>query len=351
MLERNIHVLVTGAAGYLASWIVETLLNEGHAVHATVRDVNDHPKIRHLLDLSDRFPDMLLLFEADLLREGSFDLAMVGCSVVIHTASPYTLDKPKNREDQLIRPALNGTLNVVASVNRTNTVRRVVLTSSVAALYNDACDVGPSVNHTVQEDDINHNTDIGHNPYAYAKTIAERAAWEAQKQQNRWDLITIHPGAIFGPSLSKRVDATSVGMIIQFLNGSFRSGVPRLWLGVVDVRDVAATHVQAAVLPVASGRYISVGKSLSLFEISKLMHVAEFGIEDNMPKREVSKALFWLIGPLVGMQRRYVARNVNHHIDFNSDRSKRELGINYHPPEVTFHDHIRQIITDGLLRS
>jgi len=343
--------LVTGAAGYLASWVVEKLLKDGHAVHATVRDLGDRLKIQHLLDLSDRFPNNLTLFEADLLVKGSFDRAMAGCSVVIHTASPYFLEKPRNPEAQLIKPALNGTLNVLASVNKTKTVKRVVLTSSIAALYNDACDVGPSVNHMVQEKDINPNKDISHNPYAYSKTVAEQAAWEAQKKQDRWNLITIHPGAMFGPSVSKRVDVTSVGMILQFLNGSFRAGVPRLWLGVVDVRDVASAHVQAAVLSAAKGRYIIVAESLSLFEISKLMRVGEFGIKNKLPRGETSKALVWLIGPFVGMQRRYVARNVNYPVYFDNDRSKLELGIHYRRPTETFNDHIQQIVKDGLLRA
>jgi len=350
MSKLNIPVLVTGGAGYLSSWVVEKLLNQGHVVHATVRNLSDRSKIQHLLDLSDRYPNKLSLFEADLLVEGSFDGPMAGCSIVIHTASPYFLEKPKDPEAQLMRPALNGTLNVLASVNKTETVKRVVLTSSIAALYNDACDVGPSVNHTVQETDINPNKDIRHNPYAYSKTIAEQAAWEAQKKQVRWDLITIHPGAMFGPSLSKRVDATSVGMIIQFLDGSFRSGVPRLWLGVVDVRDVALAHVQAAVLSAARGRYIIVANSLSLYEISKLMRVEEFGIKNKLPKGEANKALIWLIAPLVGMQRRYVARNVNYPVHFNNDRSKLELGIKYRQPAETFNDHIRQIVKDGLIR-
>lgn len=349
MSEFNNRVLVTGAAGYLASWVVDKLLNEGQTVHATVRDLNDLPKIRHLLDLAVRFPNNLTLFEADLLAEGSFDRAMADCSVVIHTASPYFNGKAKNPQEQLIKPALNGTLNVLASVNKTKTVKRVVLTSSIAALYNDACDVGTSVNHTVQEADVNPNSDVNHNAYAYSKTVAEQAAWAEQKKQNRWELITIHPGAIFGPSLSKRADATSVGMMIQFLNGSFRAGVPELWLGVVDVRDAAAAHVQAALLPTASGRYIAVADSLSLLEISKLMRVDEFGLKNKLPKGETSKALIWLIAPLVGMQRSYVVRNVGFPLYFNNERSKLELGIHYRLPAETFNDHIRQIVKDGLL--
>lgn len=349
MTELKNPVLVTGAAGYLASWVVAQLLGKGQTVHATVRDLNDHKKIQHLLDLSDRFPNTLSLFEADLLAEGSFDRAMAGCSVVIHTASPYFNGKAKNPQAQLVKPALDGTLNVLASVNKTASVKRVVLTSSIVALYNDACEVGAAAKHTVQETDVNPNTDIRHNSYAYSKTVAEHAAWAAQKQQDRWQLITLHPGAIFGPSLSKRADATSVGMMVQFLNGSFRAGVPELWLGVVDVRDVAAAHVQAALLPNTSGRYIVVAESLTLLEISKLMRVGEFGLKNKLPQGETNKALIWLIAPLVGMQRRYVARNVSYPVYYNNQRSKSELDIHYRLPQETFNDHIRQIVADGLL--
>ncbi|MBI3478979.1 MAG: NAD-dependent epimerase/dehydratase family protein [Nitrosomonadales bacterium] len=344
-------VLVTGAAGYLASWVVKYLLDEGHTVHATVRALSDRKKVQHLLDFAERFPNKLSLFEADLLDEGSFDQAMSGCSVVIHTASPYYLDKPKDPQAQLVQPALSGTLNVLASVNKTTTVKRVVLTSSIVALYNDACDVSDATNHTVQESGINPNRDIGHNPYAYSKTIAEQAAWGMQKKQSRWDMVTIHPGAIFGPSLSKRADATSIGMMVQFLNGSFRTGVPRLWLGTVDVRDVAAAHVRAAVLPMAHGRYILVAQSLTLLEISKLFRLDGLGIKDKLPKGEVYKMLIWLIAPYVGMQRDYVSCNVNFPIYFDSERSKQELGIRYRQPAETFNDHIRQIADDGLLHA
>lgn len=342
-------ILVTGGAGYLASWVVEQLLREGKVVHATVRSLADVGKISHLQELREKFAGQLALFEADLLAEGSFDKAAEGCDVVIHAASPYFLGKPKDVEAQLVEPALQGTLNVLGSVNRTETVRRVVLTSSIVSLYNDACDVGPEVCHTVQETDVNPNRNIKHNPYAYSKTIAERAAWDEQRKQSRWDLVTIHPGAIFGPSLSRRVDATSVGMIVQFLDGSFRTGVPRLWLGVVDVRDAALAHVRAATSASAIGRYIAVAESKTLLEIAGLMRVADHGLKDRLPKREAPKALIWLAAPLAGMTRRYVARNVDYPLRFNSERSRTELGIAYRALEETFNDHIRQLAADGLV--
>jgi len=344
-------ILVTGASGYLASWIVDNLLREGHQVHGTVRSLRDEKKIQHLLKLQHEFPNQLTLFEADLMKEGSYEKAMIDCDVVIHAASPYLFEKPKNPERDLIKPAIEGTKNILRSVDRTASVRRVVITSSVVSLYNDACDIDASRNHTVSEDDKNPNRDPSLNPYAYSKTLAEQAAWDMQRAQKRWDLISIHPGAIFGPSLSKRQDATSVGMIIQFLNGSFRTGVPKLWLGVVDVRDAAIAHVKAAFLPTGNKRFILVADSLRLLEIAELMKVDEYGVPDKLPKSEAPKSLMWLIAPFIGMQRRYVARNVNHQLKFNNTRSKQELGISYRSPAQTFNDHIKQIVSDDLLQA
>jgi nucleoside-diphosphate-sugar epimerase len=351
MIKIKEKFLVTGAAGYLASWIVDILLREGNHVHGTVRSLKDKEKIQHLLKLKEQYPTQLSLFECDLLKDGSYDQAMAGCEIVIHSASPYLFEKPKDPEQELIKPAINGTKNILNSVNRTDSVKRVVLTSSVVSLYNDACDINAERNHTVSEDDKNSNRDPSLNPYAYSKTLAEQAAWEMQRAQKRWDLISIHPGAIFGPSLSKRQDATSVGMIIQFLNGSFRTGVPKLWLGVVDVRDAALAHINAAFLERGNKRFIVVADSLRLLEIAALMNVGEVGIPNKLPKSEAPKALMWLIAPFIGMQRRYVARNVNHVLKFNNTLSRKELGIAYRSPAQTFNDHIKQIVSDGLLQA
>lgn len=351
MRNNREKILVTGASGYLASWIVDILLREGYQVHGAVRNLNDKNKIQHLLNLQEKFPNNLSLFEGDLLKDGSYDRAMTECTIVIHAASPYLFEKPKNPEQELFKPAINGTKNILNSVNRTESVKRVVLTSSVVSLYNDACDINAERNHTVSENDKNSNRDPNLNPYAYSKTLAEQAAWEMQGAQERWDLISIHPGAIFGPSLSRRQDATSVGMIIKFLNGSFSTGVPKLWLGVVDVRDVALAHINAAFLENGNMRFIVVADSLRLLEIAALMNVGEFGVPNKLPKSEAPKSLMWLIAPLIGMQRRYVARNVNHKLMFNNTLSKKVLRIDYRSPTQTFNDHIKQIVSDDLLQA
>jgi hypothetical protein len=344
-------ILVTGAAGYIASWVVAQLLQAGHRVHGTVRSLSDSHKTQHLTDLQTQYPGQLVLFAADLEIPGSFDVATQNCTHVIHVASPYFFEKPKDPMRQLVQPALEGTRNVLGSVNRAPSVRRVVLTSSVVALYNNACDLGADVQHTVQESDVNPNTNHRANPYAFSKTVAERAAWDMQRQQQHWDLVTIHPGAVFGPSLSRRADASSVSMVIQFLKGSFRSGVPALELGLVDVRDVAHAHVQAALLPQARHRYTVVAQSLRLLDLAKRMRLDGTGLPDKLPRSETPKWLMWLIGPLVGLRRSYVARNVGHPLRFNNQRSQTELGLRYRSPDETLNDQIQQLLRDGLLAS
>ncbi len=127
-------VLVTGAAGYLASWVVKRLLEQGHSVHGTVRSLKDDRKLTHLQRLSEAHPGQLVLFEADLLGAQGFDAAMQGCSSVLHTASPYKLGPSADPERELIAPAVNGTRHVLDAVNRTPSVERVVITSSIVAM-------------------------------------------------------------------------------------------------------------------------------------------------------------------------------------------------------------------------
>ncbi|MFD1217698.1 NAD-dependent epimerase/dehydratase family protein [Microbulbifer celer] len=347
MQER---VLVTGASGYLASWIVYSLLNRGMEVHGTVRNLHDQEKIDHLLKLGTEYPGKLKLFEADLLKPRSFDRAIVGCDLVIHSASPYLFEQPKSPEEQLLRPAMEGTRNVISSVERTPSVQRVVLTSSIVALYNSAREIHAAKARAVNTENINHSATPENNPYAYAKTRAEALAWELQQQQQRWSLVTIHPGAIFGPSLSRRMDSTSVTMMRQFLNGSFRRGVPRLWLGLVDVRDAAEAHVTAALRGESGSRYIAVAESLRLLDIARLIDTERFNLEQKLPTGEAPKWLLWLIAPLIGMRRRYIADNVNYPLAFDNQSSRNQLNLTYNAPAKTLNDHVAQLLSDKLVR-
>ena len=140
-IDQTKPVLVTGGTGYLASWIVKQLLDEGRDVRTTVRNLAQKDKYAHLTEIAVKSKGKLQLFEADLLKSGSFSEAMKGCELVIHTASPFKISGIKNAQKELVEPALEGTRNVLDSVNKTESVKRVVLTSSVVAVYGDTIDI------------------------------------------------------------------------------------------------------------------------------------------------------------------------------------------------------------------
>ena len=145
-IDQTKPVLVTGGTGYLASWIIKQLLDEGREVRTTVRNLAQKDKYAHLTKIAVTSNGALQFFEADLLHPGSFSEAMKDCELVIHTASPFIISGVKNAQKELIEPALEGTRNVLDSVNKTDSVKRVVLTSSVVAIYGDSVDIAKTEN-------------------------------------------------------------------------------------------------------------------------------------------------------------------------------------------------------------
>lgn len=346
---QNGPVLVTGASGYIASWLVRYLLEAGHTVHATVRDPNRTESVKHLHKLAEGQPGTLRLFAADLLKQGSFDQAMQGCEIVMHTASPFVLDGFKDANEALVRPAVEGTRNVLEAVDRTPSVRRVVLTSSVAAIYGDNIDARHLQGQVLNETQWNSSSTVDHNPYQYSKVAAEREAWRMQKAQNRWDLVTINPGMVFGPALTTQSQSASIDTLISMGDGRLKSGVPDLVYGVVDVRDVARAHILAAYTPEAAGRYMLVADEIDMLGMARLLR-ERFGRAYPFPRMTVPKPIVWAVGPLMGpVTRKFISNNVGHPVHFDNRRSL-ALGIQYHPVAQTLGEHFQQVVDDGLLR-
>ncbi|MBA84664.1 NAD-dependent epimerase/dehydratase family protein [Thalassobius sp. S69A] len=335
-------VMVTGATGYVAGWLVKRLLEQGLTVHAPVRDPQG-AQAAALIRMAERLPGTLSLFRADLLLDGSYDVAMQGCAVVFHTASPFRSDSQDPQRD-LIDPALKGTRNVLGSVNRSPTVRRVVLTGSVAAMFGDQADLRDIPGGVLTEAYWNTSSSRAHQPYAYSKTLAEGAAWEMANAQGRWDLVVVNPGLVVGPGVAGPHGSESFDLIRQLGDGTFRSGVPAYEIGMVDVRDVAQAHLRAGFEPDAEGRHMVFEDVYRFLDIARALK-AEFP-DCPAPERVLPKALLWLVGPMVSRRitRKTVARCFGHSWRGDNGKSKRALGMTYRPVPEAAAAMFRQMI-------
>lgn len=345
--ESPAPALVTGATGYVASWIVKRLLDAGRTVHAAVRDPSNFDKLSHLKDAAANAPGTIRFFDSDLLRPGSYREAMAGCGVVFHTASPFTRDIDDPVKD-LLDPAKLGTRNVLEDASRTPSVRRVVLTSSCAAIYGDNADIATTKHGRFTEDDWNTTSSLTHQPYSFSKAEAEREAWRIAKTTDRWDLVTINPSLVLGPGLNPFATSESFALIRQLGNGRMRSGIPDYGVGAVDVREVADAHLAAASRNAAHGRYIVSGHDTSFPHMAGILR-SHYGDRFAFPRRTLPKWLVWMAGPMVerAMTRRIVSRNVGIRFRADSSRSVSELGIGYRPLEESLIEMFDQLIATG----
>ena len=335
-------VLVTGATGYVAGELIRQLLEAGTTVHGTVRDL-DAPRLAPLREQAARLPGTLHFFRANLLEAGSFAEAMAGCGVVYHTASPFLLHF-KDPQRELVDPALQGTRNVLSAASAAPSVRRVVLTSSAAAIYGDNADIRGTGRKRFTEEDWNLTSGLDHKPYSYSKTLAEREAWRLAGEQRQWDLVTINPTLILGPALSASTSG-SFDLMRNLLSGRLRTGVPEYFFGVVDVREVAAAHIRAGTDPrVPSGRYLLNGYDSSLPELAAILREA-FPEKRGLPRRTLPKWLTWLVAPLVdrSVSRRLIALNVGIPAGFDNARSRKYLGTRYRPLRESVIEMVRQM--------
>jgi len=347
-IDPKAPVLVTGATGYVAGRLVERLLDAGHTVHAAVRDPGNASKLRYLNELAAGRPGAVRYFAADLMEPGSYAEATAGCELVFHTASPFTT-AVSDPVKELIEPAKLGTRNVLEQANATRSVKRVVVTSSCAAIYGDNIDLEDTPDGVFTEEIWNTSSSVAHQPYSYSKTLAEREAWEIAGRQDRWDLVTVNPSLVLGPGVNPKGTSESFNIMKQFGDGTLKTGVPHMGFGVVDVRDLAEAHYRAGFTPEAKGRTIVSGHDSDLTEIAEVLR-RHFGDRYPIPTRTLPKWLLWLVGPMVNetMTRKVVARNVGLPWRADNGKGKRELGLSYRPLEETVVDFFQQMIDAGV---
>ncbi|KAK6153776.1 hypothetical protein DH2020_013415 [Rehmannia glutinosa] len=264
-------VCVTGAGGFIASWLVKLLLEKGYTVRGTVRNPED-PKNSHLRELEGA-DARLILCKADLNDYESLREAINECDGVFHTASPVT-DDP----EQMVEPAVNGAKNVIRAAAEAK-VRRVVLTSSIGAIYMDPNrDPDKVVDETCWSDlEFCKNTK---NWYCYGKAVAEQAAWAIAKELGV-DLVVINPVLVLGPLLQPTVNA-SVLHILKYLTGSAKTYANSIQ-AYVHVKDVALAHLLLFESPAASGRHLCAESVLHRGEVVEIL--AKFFPEYPIPTK------------------------------------------------------------------
>lgn len=328
-------ILVTGATGFVGSWVTRFLLEQGATVHITLRDLNLKKRYQHLIDMANNLPGHIHFFQANLLEEGSFSKAMQNTQAIFHIASPFKF-AVNNPQLDLINPAIQGTKNVLNQACQTPSVKKIILTSSCAAMFGDNIDLNQK---PLTEASWNTTSSLKHNPYSYSKTMAEKAAWEIANQQDQWKMVVINPCLVMGPALSPVSDSQSLLLLNQLKDGSFKPGVANLGIGIVDVRDVAQAHLNALTLETAQGRYIICGHCSSFLEIAQILY-KKYGTTYPVPNRALPKALCWLLGPLMlkGITRKYIENNVNIPWQADNTKSINDLHMNYRPLQNTLYD-------------
>lgn len=341
-------VVLTGGTGYLGSQILHYLLESEYEVRLTTRSVEKTQEDAYIKTVLTRYKSQLSLYEADLLQEGSFDEVMKGAKGLIHAASPFKISGIKDAKKELINPAVQGTKNVLDAASKSETVKKVVLTSSVVAVYGDAKDIELVQEDVFNESHWNQTSSISHHPYAYSKTVAEKKAWSLEQNAN-FSLVTINPGFILGPANTQRIDSESISFMRDMLNGKFSSGVPSLYFGYTDVRDCAKVHVKALENDNASGRHICVSEEGSMLDVASILS-REFGTQYKIPKAKLPKFLVYIIGPLNGLSWNFLNKNLSIPLHFDNSKIKESLGITFRPLSETVVDHAKQLIKDGLLK-
>ncbi len=331
-------VVVTGISGYVGKWVALRLLENGYAVRGTLRNPGKQQQVEASLRarLGDEIASRLSFAEADLLNKTDWLNAFGGASAIMHTATHVVANEPRDPQS-VIRPAVEGTDNILAAA-QANGIARVVITSSIATIGYGHDHVSGKRTYTEQD-----WTDLDTMRWTWAyctgKTQAERNAWTFA-ENNRMALTTIHPGMILGPPLD-----ADAGVSLQLITGLLTGkppAYPNLGFALSDVRDVADMHVAALESETASGqRYLCTSSYLPFSELAERLRTSY--PQAPVPKRAVPD---WLLRILVHWHRdaRQIINDIGNQKYFDGSKGRALLGRDYRTVDETIRDSAESLM-------
>jgi dihydroflavonol-4-reductase len=294
-------ILVTGGSGFVSLHCIAQAVAAGYKVRTTVRSESKKESV--LKGLKNAQPPVdaskVEFVIADLLKDDGWAEAVQSVSLVLHVASPFPGVQPRD-ENELIRPAMDGTLRVLKAAKASGTVKRVVVTSSCAAiLYGHPYEKGK----IYTEADWSDPNGQGITPYQKSKTLAERAAWDyIEREGGGLELSVVNPVGIFGPALLLPCESTTVGIIQRMMEGKLPAA-PDIYFNLIDVRDVASLHLLAATKPEANGQRYSclagTGKPVAFIEIAGFLKAGLGSKASKVPTRTMPNVLVKLVSYVV----------------------------------------------------
>jgi nucleoside-diphosphate-sugar epimerase len=339
--QRTGPVLVTGGSGFLGGWCVVELLRRGHRVRTTVRDLTREDEVRRVVATEVDAGDRLAVLGADLTDDAGWAEALAGCEHVLHVASPFPPTQPKDA-DELIVPARDGTLRVLRAALDAG-VRRIVVTSSVAAVRNPGVEVP---GRPLTEEDWTDPDNPRLSPYVRSKTIAERAAWDLVREAgDPGRLAVVNPGAIIGPLLGDD-RSYSLQAIERMLNGM--PGLPRLGFSFVDVRDVADLEVRAMDGAEAGGeRFIAAEPFMWMADVAAILRRHLGAAAAKVPSRRVPDFVVRLLARF-DPEMRSVVGDLGRATAYSDAKARTRLGWSPRPVEESIVDTARSLIDRGI---
>lgn len=274
-------VVVTGASGFIGSWLVMRLLEQGYTVRATVRDPTNTSKTKHILDLPGSSTN-LTLWKAELDDEGSFDDAINGSVAVFHVATPMDFETT-DPENEMIKPTVNGVLNIMKSCKKSNTVKRVIFTSSAGTVcmeenrrteYDESC---------WSDVDFCRRVKMTGWMYFVSKTLAEKAAWDFAKE-NDIDLITVIPTLVVGPFIMPSMPPSLITALAPITGTESHYSILEQ-VQLVHLDDLCLAHIFVYQNPEAEGRYICSSDDTTIIELAKMLkeRYPEYNIPTKFP--------------------------------------------------------------------